>query len=72
VRRVVAALGIAWAALNIVLAAFFVTGAFTATTPQKEGIVAQLALFVGGLLILGMGWLLAQQSWRLLRHRTGQ
>jgi len=71
-RRLVAVLGIAWATANAVVGAFFVTGAFTATTAQKEGIAAQLALFVGGMLIITFGWLLTQQSWRLLMHRTGQ
>ena len=71
-RPVVALLGIVWAVLNLVLAALFVASSFTKTTPMKEGILAQLALLIGGLLILGMGWLLAQQSWRLLRHRTSR
>ena len=69
-RTVAAILGIAWAVLNLVLAGLFVASSFTKTTPMKEGILAQLALLIGGLLILGMGWLLAQQSWRLLRQRT--
>jgi ABC-type polysaccharide/polyol phosphate export permease len=72
VRQIAAILGIAWATLNAVVGAFFVTGAFTATTAQKEGIAAQLALFVGGMLIITFGWLLTQQSWRLLRQRTEQ
>ena len=71
-RPVAAVLGLAWAVLNLVLAALFVASSFTKTTPMKEGILAQLALLIGGLLILGMGWLLAQQSWRLLRQRTQQ
>ena len=69
-RPVAAVLGIVWAALNLVLAAVFLFSSFTKTTPMKEGILAQLALLIGGLLILAMGWLLAQQSWRLMRHRT--
>ena len=71
-RQIAALLGIAWATLNAVVGAFFVTGAFTATTAQKEGIAAQLALFVGGMLIITFGWLLTQQSWRLFRQRTEQ
>lgn len=69
-RPVAAVLGIVWAALNLVLAAVFLFSSFTKITPMKEGILAQLALLIGGLLILAMGWLLAQQSWRLMRHRT--
>jgi ABC-type polysaccharide/polyol phosphate export permease len=72
VRQIAALLGIAWATLNAIVGAFFVTGAFTATTAQKEGIAAQLALLVGGMLIITFGWLLTQQSWRLLRQRTQQ
>jgi hypothetical protein len=67
-RQLAAVLGIVWATLNAIVGAFFVTGAFTATTAQKEGIAAQLALFVGGMLIIAFGWLLTQQSWRLLRQ----
>jgi hypothetical protein len=72
VRRIAAVLGIVWALANVIVAAFFISSSFTKTTPMKEGILAQLALLIGGLLILGMGWLLAQQSWRLFRHRTVQ
>lgn len=71
-RQIAALLGIGWATLNAIIGAFFVTGAFTATTAQKEGIAAQLALFVGGMLIITFGWFLTQQSWRLLREGTGQ
>lgn len=71
-KQVAALLGIAWATLNAIVGAFFVTGAFTATTAQKEGIPAQLALFVGGMLIIAFGWLLTQQSWRLLRQGASE
>jgi hypothetical protein len=72
VRRVSALLGILWAALNVIVAGFFLVSSFTAETARKEGILAQLSLLIGGALILAMGWLLAQQSWRLFQHRTGQ
>ena len=68
-RRLVALLGLLWALANGILGAFFVTGAFTATTAQKEGIAAQGALFLGGLLIGVFSWLLAQQSVRLFGQR---
>jgi hypothetical protein len=70
VRQLTAVLGILWAVLNAVVAGFFLVSSFTAETAKKEGILAQGALLIGGALILLFGWLLAQQSWRLLRHRT--
>jgi hypothetical protein len=70
VRQLTAALGILWAVLNAVVAVLFLVSSFTAETARKEGIAAQLALLVGGALILLFGWLLAQQSWRLMRQRT--
>ena len=69
-RQLTAVLGILWAVLNAVVAGFFLVSSFTAETAKKEGILAQGALLIGGALILLFGWLLAQQSWRLLRHRT--
>jgi len=47
-KPLVAVLGILWAALNLVVAAFFLMGSFTATTAAKEGIAAQLALLCEG------------------------
>jgi len=70
VRQLTAVLGILWAALNVIVAGLFLFSSFTAETAKKEGIAAQGALLIGGALILLFGWLLAQQSWRLLRHRT--
>ena len=69
-RQLAAVLGILWAVLNAVVAAFFLVSSFTAETAKKEGIFAQGALLIGGALILLFGWLLVQQSWRLLQHRT--
>jgi hypothetical protein len=70
VRQLTAALGILWAVLNAVVAVLFLVSSFTAETARKEGIAAQGALLIGGALILLFGWLLAQQSWRLMRQRT--
>ena len=69
-RPVAAILGILWAALNLVLAVLFLVNSFTAKTAAKEGILAQLALLVGGALILAFGALLAKESWRMLTQRT--
>ena len=69
-RQLVALLGLLWALLNLVLAAYFLAGSFTATTVAKEGIVAQLALLMGGALIGIFAALLARGSWQLFRHRT--
>jgi hypothetical protein len=70
VKQLTAVLGILWAVLNAVVAVLFLVSSFTAETARKEGIAAQGALLIGGALILLFGWLLAQQSWRLLRQRT--
>ena len=69
-KQLAAALGILWAVLNAVVAVLFLVSSVTAETARKEGILAQGALLIGGALILLFGWLLAQQSWRLLRQRT--
>ena len=71
-RQVVALLGIVWAALNVVLAGFFLANSFTAITPQKEGILAQLALLAGGALIAAFAVILAYQAWKLLSQRPAQ
>lgn len=69
-RRVAAILGILWAAVNLVLAVLFLINSFTAKTAMKEGILAQLALLIGGALILVFGALLARESWKMLTQRT--
>jgi len=69
-RQVAAVLGILWAALNVVLALLFLVSSFTAKTAAKEGILAQLALLIGGGLILVFGALLARESWKLMSQRT--
>jgi len=51
VKRLVAVLGLLWAAANLVVTYWMVTGAFMATTARKEGLVAQVSLLLGGLLV---------------------
>jgi len=41
-RQIVAVIGILWAAVNLIVAGFFLVSSFTATTAAKEGILAQL------------------------------
>lgn len=71
-RQLAAALALVWGVLNAIIGAFFVTGAFTATTARKEGLAAEAALLIGGVLIGVFSWLLAQQSWRLFQQKDGQ
>jgi hypothetical protein len=56
-----------WAAVNVVLAYFFVTNAFVAKTAIKEGLPAQAALLLGGALIAVFAVALARQSLQILR-----
>ncbi len=49
--RIRAALALVWAALNVAVALLFLANAFTAKTAAKEGIIAQLSLLIGGLVI---------------------
>jgi ABC-type polysaccharide/polyol phosphate export permease len=66
VRRLVALLGLLWSLANLVVAYFFLTGAFVAKTAAKEGILAQLSLLLGGVLIAGFAVLLARECVRML------
>lgn len=66
-RPLVALLGLVWSLANLVVAYFFVTSAFVAKTAAKEGIVAQLSLLLGGVLIAGFAILLARECVRMLR-----
>ena len=61
-----ALLGLIWSLANLVVAYFFVTGAFVAKTAAKEGILAQLSLLLGGVLIAGFAILLARECVRML------
>jgi hypothetical protein len=66
VRPVVALLGLVWSLANLGIAYFFLTSAFVAKTAAKEGILAQLSLLVGGVLIAVFAILLALACWRML------
>jgi hypothetical protein len=65
-RRLVALLGLLWCLANLAVAYFFLTSAFVAKTAAKEGILAQLSLLVGGVLIAGFTILLARECVRML------
>ena len=73
-RQVVALFGTVWALANLVLAYLFVTNAFTAKTVEKEGLLAQVLLVLGGLLIAVFALALLWQSGRLalVRQETGR
>ncbi|MEP6694087.1 MAG: hypothetical protein ABJB39_05545 [Chloroflexota bacterium] len=64
-RQLVALLGLVWCLANLVIAYFFLTSAFVAKTAAKEGILAQLSLLVGGVLIAGFAVLLARECLRM-------
>ena len=66
-KRMVAIVELLWAAVNVVLAYFFVTNAFVAKTAIKEGLPAQAALLLGGALIAVFAVILARQSLQVLR-----
>jgi hypothetical protein len=65
VRPLVAVLGLVWSLANLVIAYFFVTSAFVAKTAAKEGILAQLSLLLGGVLIAAFAILLARECVRM-------
>jgi hypothetical protein len=67
VRPLAAVLGLLWSLANLAVAYFFLTSAFVAKTAAKEGILAQLSLLVGGVLIAGFAILLARECVRLMR-----
>jgi hypothetical protein len=50
-RRFVALLILLWALGNVLVSYLFITNAFVAKTAAKEGLLAQLALLFGGVLI---------------------
>ena len=66
-RPLAALLGLLWTLANLVVAYFFLTGAFVAKTAAKEGILAQLSLLLGGVLIAAFAILLARECVRMLR-----
>jgi hypothetical protein len=65
-RPLAGLLGLIWSLANLVIAYFFVTNAFVAKTAAKEGILAQLSLLLGGVLIAGFAILLARECVRML------
>jgi hypothetical protein len=65
-RRIAGLLALLWALANAVLSYFFLTSAFVAKTAAKEGLLAQLSLLVGGILIAGFAILLARQCVRMM------
>jgi len=65
VRPLVAVLGLVWSLAHLAIAYFFLTSAFVAKTAAKEGILAQLSLLVGGVLIAGFAILLARECIRM-------
>ena len=66
-KRVSGVLAVVWAVANLVLAYFFVTGAFVAKTAAKEGLAAQAALLLGGLLIAVFAVMVAREGLALFR-----
>jgi hypothetical protein len=64
-RPLVAVLGLVWTLANLAIAYFFLTSAFVAKTAAKEGILAQLSLLVGGVLIAAFAILLARECVRM-------
>jgi hypothetical protein len=64
-RPLVAVLGLIWSLANLAVAYFFLTSAFVAKTAAKEGIMAQLSLLVGGVLIAAFAVLLARECVRM-------
>ncbi len=65
-RRLAGLLALLWALANLVLSYFFLVSAFTAKTAAKEGVLAQLSLLVGGVLIAAFAVLLARQCFRMM------
>jgi ABC-type polysaccharide/polyol phosphate export permease len=65
-RPLAALLGLLWSLANLVVAYFFLTGAFVAKTAAKEGILAQLSLLLGGVLIAAFAILLVRECVRML------
>jgi len=65
VRPLVAVLGLVWSLAHLAIAYFFLTSAFVAKTAAKEGILAQLSLLVGGVLIAAFAILLARECVRM-------
>ena len=65
-RLVVAVAGLVWVAVNAILAILMVANAFIAKTAAKEGLPAQAALLLGGLLIGAFALLVAWECYRVV------
>jgi hypothetical protein len=72
VRPVVAVLGGAWGLLNLAVAILFVANAFVAKTAIKEGLPAQAALLLGGILIGLFAVLVLWECYRLMTRATAE
>jgi hypothetical protein len=68
-RVVLAVLGLVWALASVAVAYWFVTSAFLAKTPAKEGILSQLALLFGGIAVGVFALLLVRQCVSLITGR---
>jgi hypothetical protein len=66
-KRLVAVLELVWAVGSLIVAYLFVTNAFVAKTAIKEGLPAQAALLLGGLLIGTFAVMLGSQCVAVLR-----
>lgn len=66
-KRLAAVLALLWCLPNLVVAFWMVQGAFVAKTAQHEGVIAQLSLLLGGLLIAIFSVALARLSGRILK-----
>ncbi len=68
-RLVPGILGLAWALASVAVAYWFITSAFLAKTPAKEGILSQLALLLGGIAVGVFALLLVRQCLSLITRR---
>ncbi len=69
-RLVPAILGLAWALASVAVAFWFVTSAFLAKTPAKEGVLSQLALLLGGIAVGVFALLVVRQCVSLIVRRS--
>ncbi len=70
-RYLTAFLCLVWALANLLVAYLFVTNAFVAPTPHKEGFMSQLLLFLGGITIGLFSLGLARASLKLFGGESG-
>lgn len=64
-KRVAAILALLWCLPHLVVALWMVQGAFVAKTAMHEGVLAQLSLLLGGILIAIFALLLARSCVRI-------